>query len=381
MNKCSFSVLAALATLVLALAPQGADAVSLSDGKLHLNGNAQWSFQKTTAPGSVYLMGDPDGDWHTAMFDFLTVAKPTDELTLNAQMGFESSGEVSLEWAFLEWKFSDAVRFRAGKVKQPLGNYAELQFTGTARPLYDLPTGVYGPNNLAAEAYQGFGFTGDLPFAGAWNFQYDVWGGALMLPSYEPFDWFNGEMTSATAFPSVEEERVENIVGLRASVTAPNQWTFRATTYGGNVQKDEGARKVEFYVAGLSAWYRGEKLWFSSEAFLSDEVGFEQTLTGYVEAGWMLTEKVQVAGRYEISQTEVDGPASMDPLRKHQAYTVGAGYWITPLAALKASVDYVKGSRFILDESWDTETPPVLPLTKYPAGATVRFLLGTQFSF
>jgi hypothetical protein len=375
-----------LRTLSLALllaVPGLANAISLADGKLFIYGNGQWSYQATSAE-AVYLEADPDGDWHTAMFDLLMVARPTDELTLNAQMGFEASGEGSLEWAFLDWKFSDAFRLRLGKVKQPLGNYAELQFTGTARPFYDLATGVYGPNNIAAEAYQGIGLTGDVPFGDGWSFQYDVWGGALMLPTYEPFDWYGGELAGAQPPPSIEEERVENLIGLRASIAAPNQWTFRLSTYGGNVEKDEGER-VDFYVAGASAWYRGEKLWFSAETFLSDEVGFERTLTGYVEAAWFLTEKIQVAGRYEISRTDVDELKASDRLLKHDAYTVGANYWITPVAAIKASVDYVNGSRFLLEESWgggdEGAGTVTAPLTERPAADTFRFVVGTQFTF
>jgi hypothetical protein len=146
---------------LLLVAPGAANAVELGDGKLFLNGNGQWAYQATSRADAIYVDGDGDGDWHTAMFDLLVVAKPTEALTMNAQMGFETEG-VALEWAFLEWRLSDALRLRAGKVKQPLGNYAELRFLGTARPLYDLATSVYGPNNMAAESYEGIGLTGDL---------------------------------------------------------------------------------------------------------------------------------------------------------------------------------------------------------------------------
>lgn len=382
------STLRTLSLALLLAAPGLAGAVSLAEGKLFINGNGQWSYQLTDRAETAYLLGDSDGDWHTAMFDLLAVAKPTDDLTINAQMGFEGEG-VDLEWAFLEWKVTDAFRFRAGKVKQPFGNYAEIQFVGTGRPLYDLPTSIYGPAGIAAEAYQGIGLTGDVPFGDGWNFQYDVWGGAMILPTYEPFDLFNGEVAelvptpTAWAAPAVEETRVENIIGARASVAMPNGWTFRLSGYGGSSESNEGEEATHLAV-GASAWYRGEKLWLSGEAAYGSEHGFEKTTSGYLEAGWFLTEKVQVAGRYEILRADVEGLDGTDALEKHDAVTAGVGYWLTPGAVLRASVDYVNGSRFLAREEWN-EAAEEGGTIDFPAErsreSVVRFVVGTQFTF
>ena len=373
----------ALAVALLAGAPVLASAVSLAEGKLFLNGNGQWSYQATSRAGTAYLEADSGGDWQTAMFDLLAVAKPTEELTLNAQMGFEATGEVSLEWAFMEWKLSDALRIRAGKVKQPFGNYAELQFVGTGRPLYDLPTSIYGPAGIVADAYQGIGLTGDLPFGSGWNFQYDLWGGALKTATFEPFDWFNGETPTAAA-PSIEEISVEYILGARASVTAPNGWTYRFSGYGGNADAGEGEKNVTYAAVAASAWYRGEKLWLSAEASYGPDKGYEKSAAGYLEAAWFLTEKVQVAGRYEILRADIEGLKGSDALGRHDGYTVGASYWISPGAVLRASVDYVKGTRFLRREAWDeaAETGTLIGIpTARTVGETFRFLVGTQFTF
>lgn len=379
------AVLAALAAL--SLAPLAAGAVELADGKLHLDGNGEWSFQATDRVPAVYGQGVPGGEWETAMFDLLAVARPTDAISVFAQMGFDKV-DVELEWAFLEWRLNDALRIRAGKVKQPLGNYTELRFVGTARPLFDLSTAVYGPNLIAADAYSGVGLTGDVHFGAGWSFQYDLWGGGLTLPTYEPFKLMAsraaalpGDLTEPPAF---EEEHVENLFGLRASLTTPSAWTFRVSGFGGNMDSDiDGA--VRLWVAGASAWYRGEKLWLSAEGFYSDEVHFEQTLAAYLEAAWFLSQRVQVAARCDVSRTRLPGWRSSDPLLRHASWTAGANYWVLPTAVLKASVDYVEGSRFILDEEWveagyEHAALPVASIAD-PPRRTLRFVVGTQFSF
>lgn len=372
----------ALVILVaLWLAPVRAGAVELADGRLYVNGNGEWSFQATDREGAVYGRGVADGEWETAMFDLLVIAKPTDYLSAYAQAGFDLD-TVSLEWAFLEWKLSDALRIRAGKVKQPLGNYTEIRFVGTSRPLYDLPAAVYGPNLIAAQSYSGLGFTGDFHLAEGWTLQYDLWGGGLVLPSYEPYKTLSATSGQVRP-PAFEDEHVENLVGLRASITTPSAWTFRASTFGGNVVTDADGR-VELWVAGASAWYRGEKLWVSLEGFYSKEVKFERTLAAYAEAAWFVTEKTQVAARYELSRARLSGWPANDPALRHSVWTLGGNYWITPGAVVRASVDYVEGSRFILDEEWVEagyeDATLAAPLAR-PPERTFRFLVGTQFTF
>ncbi len=131
------SLTATLTALALAL-PAAAGAVELADGKLSVDGNGSWAFKKTDH--NAYLSADPSGNWATAMFDLLLTARLPPDLTLTMQAGFEppsgeaGEGSTELEWAFAEWRISDLARLRAGKVKQPFGNYAELQFVGTVRP-------------------------------------------------------------------------------------------------------------------------------------------------------------------------------------------------------------------------------------------------------
>lgn len=375
-----------LRTLSLALllaAPALASALSLADGALFIGGYGSWSYQITN--GDRFLLGDSDGDWDTADFDLAMIAKPADQLRINALLHFK--GEASeMEWGFVDYTFSDALHVRAGKVKAPIGNYQEIAEVGTIRPFQDLATAVYGPAGIGATAYQGLGFTGAFQLPSEFSLEYDLWGGAVFIDAYEPFDAFNGEVTypitgGAPFVPGVEELRVENIVGARLSLVTPWAWTFRLSGYGGSATLDsEGDDSVTLGSGGASAWYRGEKLWVSIEGFYSAKGDLEKTTAAYVEAAWHFTPEIQAAAKFEYARTDVkDLEKAADRLEKHDELSLGLNYWFTPSFVVRASADYVYGSRFIESEDWEgfdfTTKPPL------PDEDVVRFVLGTQFSF
>jgi hypothetical protein len=351
-------LLAALLALA-APAARGEEAVSL-------HGNGAWSYERTDE--NVYGFADPDGEWDTAMFDLLVSARPVDHVVLTTQLGFDRD-EVELEWAFAEWRVADALRLRAGKVKQPLGNYMELEFVGTARPFFHLPTSVYGPAEIGATSYSGAGLTGEVPLGGSGlSLAYDAYGGAVILSTYEPFDALE------PGFPggAIEEEEleVENVAGGRLSLVTPWDVTLRASGFGGRTETDEeGGLTLAVY--GLSLWYRGERLWLSAEGFRATEVGFEDRLAAYVEAAWFLTPRWQVAARYEAARVELDEVDVSSPLLRHDEWGAGASFWITPQVVARASVHGVRGERFVEQDEDADEV----------AGRTLRVVAGVQFTF
>jgi hypothetical protein len=358
---------AALA-LAAAVLPLAASAVSIGDGKLTLNGNGSWAYQRTHQ--NLYY-ADSDGDYDTAMFDLVLSARPTEDVVVSTQLGFDQE-EVELEWAFAEWRYSDALRFRVGKVQQPLGNYMELQYVGTARPFFTLPTSVYGPTELGATAYFGLGATGEVLFDGGWGLQYDAYGGAIELPVYEPFEVLEpGYVPPAGGEPlETEEELVENIVGGRLSVSSPWGVTLRASAFTGGTERS-GDETFSFAVFGLSALYRGERLWVSAEAFQSGEPGHETHRVGYGEVAFFVTEKVQLAARYELARTSLEEFDGSSPLLRHDEAALGVNYWFSPQLVLKGSVHRAEGLRFAAPEEGATDA----------GDSTLLFVAGAQFTF
>jgi hypothetical protein len=330
-----------LALAALLAVPAAARPVDIGDGKLTLHGAGGWNYARTDE--NVYY-ADDDGDYDTAMFDLALAARPADRLVISAQLGFDPE-MVELEWAFAEWRFSDAARLRIGQVQQPLGNYAELRFVGTSRPFFELATSVYGPSDVGAASYFGVGLTGDTSL-GDWRLGYDAYGGAITLDVYEPFEVLEpgGDPTIPV---EIEETTMEGIVGGRLSLTSPIGLVLRASAYGGEAQHEGDDEVSARLVGGLSAFFYGERLWLSVEAFGNVERGSEAQLSAYAEAAWFLTSWLQAAARYDLSRTSLEEYDGSSPLLHHDEVALGLNFWFSPELVVKVSAHHVEGTRFV----------------------------------
>ncbi len=358
------------AAFLALMVPTPSPAIDLADGRLMLGGNASWAFEKTNA--NSYLAADKTGEWATAMFDLFAIAKPADKIVLTAQIGLggEGEGAAELEWAFGEYRVSDLLRLRAGKVKQPFGNYGELQFVGIARPFFGLATGVYGPANVLASSYSGVGITGEWLGQSGFGLQYDLYGGALSLDLYEPFFDYPRDPATFTG-TKVETEEVDNLVGGRLSLSTPWEVTLRLSGFGGRGVRD--AERVTTYVVGASLFHRGEKLWASVEGFQSVEAE-EKQVSAYAELAYFVTGKAQLAARYERCRMDLADPLYADVpagLLGHDEVAIGLNWWFTPQVVAKVSLHEVWGKRFAAAED---------PLAN-PKDRTLMFVGGTQFTF
>jgi len=366
---------ALLAATLAALLPHTAQAVEINDGQFSIHGDGQWAYQRSDGRNS-FGEATPEGNYDTTMFDLVLTARPAADLVIAAQLGFEPEG-AGLEWGFAEWRFSERLRLRLGKVQQPFGNLNELRFAGTTRPFFDLPIAVYGPANVIGTAYLGGGAIGQLASDGGWTLGYDLYGGAVKLAEAEPYAFLSRPTSPLVDEPvEVEQQLVREVIGGRITVTTPGEVTLRASGYYGRMV--HGEESEGFSAAGLSAQYRGEQLWLSAEAVRSQQEDTELSLTAYATVGWMLTEHLQVAAQYEWARTTFNGsPASA--LLEHQAYALGLAWWVNPSLVFKGCWHRVDGNRFAYPEDG---TPRELadPATA-PRRATSVVTLGTQFAF
>jgi hypothetical protein len=364
-----------LAVLVVALwaAPRAGAAVDVADGKLSVNGYGSWAYARTAAH-NLYGDATPEGNYDLAMFDLALSARPTPDVFVHAQLGFDRD-EVSAEWVFGEWRAIDAFRLRAGKICQPLGNFAETRFTGTLRPFFDLPKAIYGAGEIGATSFLGVGATGDVPFDSGWGLAYDLYGGEVRVPAFEPYDALRPGADVSAALTDVQDKRLRNLVGLRFSVTTPFDLVVRVSGYGGQVDDDANGR-VAYHVEGVSALYRGERLWLSAELFTAEEMHHERTVAAYAEVAWFVTPHWQVAARAEAARVTLYGDTVAipdgDQLTRHAEAALGVSYWLSPSMVLKASVHETRGNRF------------AVPAAGIDAGLrdrTLSFVSGAQFSF
>ena len=364
----------ALAALAIGVAvlPGPAAAVDLADGKLSLHGDGQWSYRRT-AGRNAYLDGTPEGNYDSAMFDLVVTARPSEDLVISAQLGFDPQ-ETAAEWVFAEWRFSEALRLKVGRIPQPIANFNELRFAGTTRAFFDLPTGLYGPGNILASAVLGVAMTGQAPLDGGWTLAWDAYAGALRLAELEAY---RGLVAAPSGLAvTVDEQQVREVLGARLSVTTPGDLTFRLSGYGGQA-KAEAASDGAFLSGGASLLYRGERLWLSAEAFGSHEVSGETTWSGYASAAWFCTEHLQAAARAELARTRLPGLGTGSALQRHAEWAAGLSWWFTPEMAVKASFHDVTGNRF----AFPAEATDLSLANDPPSDRTQLVVLGAQFSF
>ncbi len=370
------------AALALALlAPAASRAVDVGDGLLTINGNADWWYGQSDQ--NRYLGADHDGTWRNEAFDLLLNGHPREDITVSAQLAYRS-GVASLEWMFGEWRVADQLRLRAGKAKQPLGNYSELQFVGTSRPFLTLATSVYGPADIAVVGYWGAGATGAFRF-GRTELAYDVYGGTQDVIGFDTYQILRYPPGSTGMPPELDTGRpvgnraqlVENLIGGRLSLTLPFDVVIRASGWTGHLEKYEDYPKDRTVVYGLSLWYRNDWLWLSAEGFRADQHGWSDQLSGYGEAAlFVIRDRLQVSGRYEAARVSIPGYArGSDPLLRHDESAVGLGWWFSPQAVVKASAHFVRGKRFTRFEGEGASYGDV------PSNRTNLYLVGISFTY
>ncbi len=345
--------------------------------RVDLHGFGGWRYGKTDVPND-YLGGTKDGDYREADFALNTSARVSEHLRMVSQVDWhESKAEngVDLEYAFAEWKFSDKLLLRAGKVKQPFGLYSEVFQVGTLRPFLSLPQGVYGPSSIIGLSYKGLGLTGAIRLGKRWGIQYDVYGGGTDLDETIAPEAFLREGTAGAVEP-IEREQTRNVIGGRISFETP----VEGLRFGGAAFSGIEIGAARRTVAGVHAEYVSNKLSLRSE-YAHENVKDDLIVSGfYAEAAYRFDRRWQAAVQYDHLTTELPGAdVSIAPsLLDHKEFAVGLNYWFHPEFVLKASYHRVDGNRFALPE------PALLDAAVAEGTLTPKtnlFLFGAQLSF
>ena len=94
---------------------------------------------------------------------------------------------VTLDWGFADYRFSNAFGIRVGKIKAPLGFYNEIRDTDTLFPMAVLPQSIYDESYRSVLlAYTGIGFHGDLDI-GIGSLSYNLFTGGADHASDAPY--------------------------------------------------------------------------------------------------------------------------------------------------------------------------------------------------
>jgi hypothetical protein len=338
-----------LSIAMVALALVSATTSGAESGAIEIHGYGGWSYGRSNAHDNRYLASSQEGESEYTNLAIAFAAQPSERVRINAQVWWEAAaGEEELatvDFAFGEWRVSDALRLRLGKVKHPFGIYTEVFDVGTIRPLFWLPQSVYGSSGTVAEAYHGIGITGSTFLDNDWRLEYDGYIGEVRLDHPDLADAFE----DAEAIES-DEVDLRDLVGGRLTVTLPAfEVRLGLSAYTGRLETASGERHscLGAHMEYLSdAWsLRSEYTRLRESASLTSNA-FYLELARRLGAAW------QIAGRIDHSDLDLDGiDTSRAPsLLEHQDLTVGLNYWFDPDFVVKLSASHVDGNRFAAPE-------------------------------
>jgi hypothetical protein len=358
------------ALLLLAVtAALPAEAFVLADGRLNVSGYAYWGYGRTD--GNRFQLGNEDGYYDNAALALAVRAVATDELSASFQFTQdEDYTQNGVDYAFFEWKASDALRVRFGMPKVPIGISWDVNDVGTLRPFLRLPNSVYSSTNFGGYSYLGVGLAGTRPLAEGWELGYDAFGGGIsqfVLTPREVLEVRDG--TSADPdFPGTWVEMQDCLGGRLTLVTPVEGLSVRASYFWGRTPEEMGLEPT--WMAAGSVEYAGERWMLRAEYYRLDEKRVGTADAGYVEGGVRFGEHWQVVAKVEatkLDQPDFEGPMS---LLRHREAALGLNYWFTRDFVVRASLHAADGNRFTLPDA-DGEFQE----------RTNALLVGSQFAF
>jgi hypothetical protein len=349
------------ATLLTALA---CAATSLGgENPLSVHGFGSWSYRDTD--GNNYLGGDEDGAIENFTVALVVNYTPIDALSVRVQgyaeeKGDEFDADGDLDFAFIEYKATDALKFRAGLIKQPVGLYNELSRAGITRSSMDLPSSIYGDNGFIDEGYLGAGITGLAAFENDWELTYDVYGGRIesefstgfLIPTVMGLGFVPPGMADEAR--TTMDVEIEELFGARANAVAPSGLEFGASFYTGKLQPFmPGVVETRENVFGLHARFERGPSTASVEYMRLKADDLFTMNSGYVEYSHRLGGGLQGYIGWEIATQEDVPPGSPAvSVYEHEAFKLGLAYWVNPNMVVKLGYERAWGNWNALPETF-----------------------------
>jgi hypothetical protein len=185
MRKTAFRT-AALAAAALVLGIGAPAAFAQSDGvEIHLF--VSQGYMKTSSTNNWVIPDSGKGSFEFNEFGVNLSKQLSPKMRVAFQLFAQDRGDigndkVTIDYAYGDYRFSDAFGVRLGKIKRPYGLYGETRDTDSLRTYILLPQVLYNERNRDTSiAQSGVGFYGTLRTKAAGSFAYQLQYGALPL--------------------------------------------------------------------------------------------------------------------------------------------------------------------------------------------------------
>ena len=341
------------------------------DSKLTIGGYAQIDYNQPLSSGTQNL-GTLDVHRLVLLFGY----KFNDRTQFITEVEFEHVSEVYVEQAFLNYKINNFIDFRAGLLLIPMGITNEYHepstFNGVERPYVD--------KYIAPTTWRevGLGFTGNIPTA---QLKYQ----AYLVNGFNGYDG-SSHLSGKNGLRKGRQKGAESYISSPNATAKVEYYGFRGLNIGlsgyfGKTQstmfdelpKDDDALNasadssvVGVAMVGVDARYQIKGFTARGQLYFNSLSNTDQynTFTGgndlgsamlgyYAEVGYNVFRPISNIKselvpfvRYEQYNThfEVDNSVTMNDAYNVNVITAGIGWKITPKAALKADMQFIKSA-------------------------------------
>jgi len=362
---------AAVITLALlaAAAPAAAHAADpYEEPLIEVHGFASPGFIVTT-PGVNYLARSDGGSAEFSEVGINFTKQLTDELRFGLQLFARDLGDVGdytprLDWFYLDYRFSDWLGFRAGRVKVPFGLYNETSDVDAAHVPILLPQSIYPVQNrellLAQTGAELYGY---VPLGDAGALDYRVFGGTIFLPTDELAGGDFSDVTADVKYVTGARLLWETpLTGLRIGgsvITGEIDSTATAGQLGlleVSLDATLWVASIELVAADLTAAAEYSR-WLTDTASNQPLLVFPKETTSeraYVSLAYRVTDWFHPSVYYALQYPDVDDREGRESQQHDLALTLR--FDVNPHWLWKLEAHYMRGTA-ALSSSLNGDTP------------------------
>jgi len=255
---------------------------------VNIHGFISQGYIKST--GNNWVQDSMDGTFQFNEMGINFSHQPMDKLLIGIQFfardyGSVGNDDITLDWAFADYRLKDYLGIRAGKIKNPYGFYGETRDIDMLRTPILLPDGVYHENfRETTNALQGVGIYGDINMVSTGTISYQFLigtnnvvsdGGVALFLSGGMFDIYNIELDT-TFTSAISWAEPFGFARIGATAIYSDLYADAITTDGFILGS---GYDVVFSVKGLKMYifsfeFTWESLVFAYEYFLADSTTF-----------------------------------------------------------------------------------------------------------
>ena len=295
-------------------------ALAFDDNEVQIHGFVSQGFLKST-DNNYFYANTKDGTFEFNDFGLTVSSNLGSGLRVGIQLlardlGDYGNDEVTVDWAYLEYRYRDALGLRFGRIKNPAALYTQSRDVDAARTFILLPQSMYNEVLRATITMKGMSMFGYMPVQDTgFELEYDASVGMFRVP--ETSAEFR-LISESLPFPVIGSKSNYNFIGKGLLSTPLNglKIGFAYAYFDFDVITDGAGLMI--YVEKRPTWlieYLGEKVTFAAEyrtIYTDNELPLLDVKTEtegeayYGSASYRLSDLVEIGGYYSVSYGNKD---------------------------------------------------------------------------